>query len=133
MEETTYGDRRRFEFLCRVIETTRPRLVLDIGCGTGMRVTRPLAEAFPAICFVGTDRDHSSIAWASDNKTFDYIIEDGSKNSLWRQSLDNDQPRLIADLGNEEIEDFALSPDDSTFAFIRGKWIHDAVLIEGLK
>jgi len=36
-------------------------------------------------------------------------------------------------VGNEEISDFALSPDDNTFAFIRGKWIHDPVLIEGLK
>lgn len=67
MEETTYGDGRRLEFLRRVIEIAQPRLVLDIGCGTGMRVTRPLAEAFPAIRFLGTDPDRESIAWASDN------------------------------------------------------------------
>jgi Tol biopolymer transport system component len=73
------------------------------------------------------------IAWTNDNRSLNYITADGSKNSLWRQSLDNDNPRLIADLGNEEIEDFAVSPDGSNFAFIRGKWIHDAVLIEGLK
>ena len=73
------------------------------------------------------------IAWESDNKSLNYITALGPKNSLWRQSLDNDNPRLIADLGNEEIEDFAESPDGSNFAFIRGRWIHDAVLIEGLK
>ncbi len=73
------------------------------------------------------------IAWESDNKSFNYITANSSKNSLWRQSLDNYKPRLIADLGNEEIEDFAASPDGKYFAFIRGKWIHDAVLIEGLK
>src|SRR6266851_9388075 len=67
MEETTYGDKRRLEFVRRVIEITQPRLVLDIGCGTGMRVTRPLAEAFPTIRFLGTDPDRESIAWASDN------------------------------------------------------------------
>ena len=39
----------------------------------------------------------------------------------------------FTDLGNDEIAGFALSPDDNTFAFIRGRWIHDAVLIEGLK
>jgi SAM-dependent methyltransferase len=67
MQETTYGDGRRLEFLRRVIEVARPRLVLDIGCGTGMRVTRPLAEDFPTIRFVGTDPDRTSIAWANDN------------------------------------------------------------------
>ena len=73
------------------------------------------------------------IAWASDDKSLNYITANGPKNSLWRQSLDNDKPRLIADLGNEEIEDFAVSPEGSSFGFIRGKWIHDAVLIQGLK
>ncbi len=32
-----------------------------------MRVTRPLAEAFPTIRFLGFDPDRESIAWASDN------------------------------------------------------------------
>ena len=32
-----------------------------------MRVTRPLAEAFPTIRFLGLDPDRESIAWASDN------------------------------------------------------------------
>ena len=70
----------------------------------------------------------------SDNNTFYYVTMNGSQNYLWRQSLDNDnRPQLIANLGNDEISSFALSPDESTFAFIRGRWIHDAVLIEGLK
>jgi Tol biopolymer transport system component/DNA-binding winged helix-turn-helix (wHTH) protein len=73
------------------------------------------------------------IAWERDNKSLNYITANGSKNSLWRQSLDNDDPRLIADLGNEGIEDFAVSPEGSNFGFIRGRWIYDAVLIEGLK
>jgi Tol biopolymer transport system component len=73
------------------------------------------------------------ISWASDNKSLNYITANRSRNSLWRQALDNHNPRLIADLGNEEIEDFAESPDGSNLAFIRGRWMHDAVLIEGLK
>ena len=74
------------------------------------------------------------IAWMSDNKGFYYVAINGSQNLLWRQSLDSDNPpHLIANLGNEEIAHFVLSPDDNTFAFIRGSWIHEAVLIEGLK
>ena len=73
------------------------------------------------------------IAWESDNRSLNYITTNSSKNSLWRQSLDNDTPRLIADLGTEEIEAFELAPDGSNIGFIRGRWIHNAVLIEGLK
>ena len=73
------------------------------------------------------------IAWAGNNKTLYYITANGSKNSLWRQSLDDENPHLVGDLGDEEIAHFAVSPDGTSFAFIRGRWIHDAVLIEGLK
>lgn len=70
----------------------------------------------------------------SDNRSFYYVTINGSQSFLWRQSLDHDnRPQLIANLGNDEISGFALSPDESTFAFIRGRWIHDVVLIEGLK
>ncbi len=72
------------------------------------------------------------IAWAGNNKSLYYITANGSRNSLWQQSLNDENPHLIGDLGNEEIAHFAVSPDGTSFAFIRGRWIHDAVLIEGL-
>ncbi len=75
-----------------------------------------------------------SLAWLKDNDSFYYITINGSQNSLWRQSLNNDNPsRLIGNLGNDEIPYFALSADENTSTFIRGKFIHEAVLIEGLK
>lgn len=73
------------------------------------------------------------IAWAGDNRSLFYIATEGSRNSLWRQPLDEENPHLVGDLGGEEIPYFAVSPDGTSFAFIRGRWIHDAVLIEGLK
>jgi len=74
------------------------------------------------------------IAWLSDNKSFYYITANGSVSELWRQSLDNNgPPKLLADLGNEEVSNFVLAPDDNTVALIRGKWLYEAVLIEGLK
>jgi hypothetical protein len=75
----------------------------------------------------------SATAWASDNQSFYYVTTDRIRTSLWQQLLNADSPRLIADLGDEEIAHFAVSPDGKSFAFIRGRWIHDAVLIEGLK
>jgi Tol biopolymer transport system component len=73
------------------------------------------------------------IAWINDNKSFYYVTINGSQNSLWLQSLDNDTPQLVGNLGSDEIPYFAVSSDKNTFAFIRGKYLHDAVLIEGLK
>src|SRR5882757_2473798 len=67
MLETTYGDAKRLAFLRRIIEARAPAQILDIGCGTGTRVTRPLADAFPLIRFLGADADETSIAWARSN------------------------------------------------------------------
>ena len=78
--------------------------------------------------------NRGGIAWVNDNQSFYYVTTNGAQNLLWRQSLYDDSPaRLITSLGNEEIVDFALSSDGSNLAFVRGQWIHEAVLIEGFK
>ncbi len=74
------------------------------------------------------------IAWLPDNKSFYYVTVNGSQSLLWLQSLYGaNAPQQVANLGDDEIADLALSPLDGSLAFIRGKWIHEAVLIEGLK
>jgi Tol biopolymer transport system component/DNA-binding winged helix-turn-helix (wHTH) protein len=77
--------------------------------------------------------DPLKMVWVTDARSLIYIIANGARKSLWEQSLDGAAPRLIAEMGSDDIEDFALSPDGRTFAFARGKWIHDAILIEGLR
>lgn len=62
--EDSYGSLKRLRFCERIIAQQNPRLVLDVGCGTGAHLTRPLAERFPATRFVGIDRDERSIAFA---------------------------------------------------------------------
>jgi Tol biopolymer transport system component/DNA-binding winged helix-turn-helix (wHTH) protein len=71
--------------------------------------------------------------WAGDSKSFYYVAIDGSRNYLWRQVLAEDSPQLIGDLGSEEIAHLAVAPDGTGVAFVRGRYVHDAVLIEGLK
>lgn len=72
------------------------------------------------------------ISWATD-KALCYVTSDGSQNLLWRYSLDDENATLVGELGNDEIDHLSISPDGRSIAFIRGRWIHDAVLIEGLK
>ena len=82
----------------------------------------------------GEDQSHPiKLAWSNDNFTLNYVTNNGTKNLLWSQSIEMDKPQLIADLGDMEIEDFSLAPDGSSYAYTRGEWIHDAVLIDGLK
>jgi Tol biopolymer transport system component/DNA-binding winged helix-turn-helix (wHTH) protein len=77
--------------------------------------------------------DPLKIVWAPDARSLIYVIANGARKSLWEQTLAGAAPRLIAEMGSDDIEDFAISPDGRTFAFARGKWIHDAILIEGLR
>ncbi|MBI1318949.1 MAG: methyltransferase domain-containing protein [Candidatus Hydrogenedens sp.] len=67
--EDSYGTAKRFAFVAEtvsaVIATGRPARVLDVGCGTGSLLSRPLAEAFPALEVTGIDADAATIAWAA--------------------------------------------------------------------
>ncbi len=74
-----------------------------------------------------------SIAWMNDNKSFYYIARNKQENLLWRQSIESSSPQLIANIGSDDVTALALSLDQKKIAFIRGRWIHEAVLIEGLK
>lgn len=74
------------------------------------------------------------IAWLADNKSFYYVTNKGSESLLWLQSLDGaSAPQQVANLGDDEIADLALSPIDGSLVFVRGKFIHEAVLIGGLR
>ena len=78
------------------------------------------------------------ILWLPDGKNLAYISADGEfeNNALWIQPLDNPIPKKIADLGDGEISEssgFAVSPDGKSFTVTQGGWLHNAVLLKGLK
>jgi len=64
MTENTYGFVKRLDFIGSAIQDLQPRRVLDIGCGTGENLTRPLAGRFQQIEFVAIDSDRKSIDFA---------------------------------------------------------------------
>lgn len=78
------------------------------------------------------------IVWMPDGKNLAYITANpGFVNKvLWFQPLDKETPRQIRALGDEEIcEGYGLSvsPDGKTLAVVQGGWLHDAVLLKGLR
>jgi Tol biopolymer transport system component/DNA-binding winged helix-turn-helix (wHTH) protein len=78
-----------------------------------------------------------NIVWMPDGKNILYVSanREFENNVLWMQPLDSDAPHRIAALGNEELRGFglAVSPDAKTFAIVQGEWLHDAVLLKGLR
>ena len=64
LPEDAYGRAKRQGFVEAVIRAVNPRAVLDFGCGTGTQLTRPLAQAFPHVSFLGIDSDAVTIEWA---------------------------------------------------------------------
>jgi Tol biopolymer transport system component/DNA-binding winged helix-turn-helix (wHTH) protein len=78
-----------------------------------------------------------NIAWLPDGKSLMYVsaTREYENNTLWLQPLDEAAPRRVANLGNEELRGFGLSvsPDGKTLAVVQGEWLHDAVLLKGLR
>ncbi|MBI3706639.1 MAG: methyltransferase domain-containing protein [Proteobacteria bacterium] len=64
LPENSYGRVKRLDFVAHVVREVRACTILDMGCGTGSQLTRPLAELFPDVAILGIDADGGSIAWA---------------------------------------------------------------------
>jgi eukaryotic-like serine/threonine-protein kinase len=76
----------------------------------------------------------NEINWMPDGQEIAYVAAGDKQNFvLHRQSIDGGASEKIADLGNEQINSFAISPDGKNFAVVKGGWRHDAVLLKGLR
>lgn len=73
MPEDTYGNVKRLAFIKAAILKYGAKRVLDIGCGTGEKLTMPLASMFPNVQFVAID---------SDPKTIEYAKQRNQKSNL---------------------------------------------------
>lgn len=74
IEEDSYGGQKRLQFIRNIIEKYQPKLVLDIGCGTGTGVTIPLAEHFHNIHFVGADTDVDTLNNARNHNILPNLV-----------------------------------------------------------
>lgn len=74
------------------------------------------------------------LVWANDGKTLFYLTDNNPNRVIWRIEIETGKSEKFTEIsGEEEISDFTFSADGKLFAYIRGKWHHDAVLIEGLR
>jgi Tol biopolymer transport system component/DNA-binding winged helix-turn-helix (wHTH) protein len=80
----------------------------------------------------------SDIAWTPNGNNVAYIVSDSKSenNSLWIQKINGEKPQKIADFGEgaiSELSSFSISPDGKYYTVSNGNWLHDAVLLKGLK
>ncbi len=67
--------------------------------------------------------------WTPDGRGLAYA----EKGNIWVQSLDGGQPRQLTKFTDQEITDFAWSPDGKRLAVSRRTDLADVVLIKGVK
>jgi Tol biopolymer transport system component len=67
--------------------------------------------------------------WDSKNQSVIYAVEKDGVINLLRQGLNGEPPQTIATFKAESVFYFAWSPDYKQFAFLRGKWRKDAIMI----
>jgi Tol biopolymer transport system component/DNA-binding winged helix-turn-helix (wHTH) protein len=79
-------------------------------------------KAFPA-----------KIIWSNDGKSLFVLSRTEKSFVVWKYSIETGEGEMFADLGEERVSDFALSPDGKSFIYVRGKELNDAFLITGLK
>jgi len=68
--------------------------------------------------------------WEKDGSGLIYAASQAGVTSFYKQSLTGSVPKKLSDLGEEDIFDFAYSPDGQQLAAVRGGWHHDVVLID---
>ena len=75
-----------------------------------------------------------ALAWSPNGKFILYTAKYLGKNtSVFLQNLNQETPTKITDLGTDYTVEIAISPDSKQFAFTRGRWNYDSVLITGVK
>lgn len=76
----------------------------------------------------------NDIYWMPDGESIIYVSTENNQNfALQQQPINGEISQKIADLGNERINSFTVSPDGKNFAVVKGDWRQDAVLLKGLQ
>lgn len=94
----------------------------DIGDERSIRVIK-FAER-------GSEPVH--LQWSRDGRNLFCVTRLNNRFSLWRLSADTTTVKFMADIGSDRIERIYID-DDGSMISVRGKWLHDAFLIRGLK
>jgi tricorn protease-like protein len=67
------------------------------------------------------------MCWTPDGKA---VMYKDSVQGLWQQRLDQDKPQPVKDFENNEVYQFAWSPDGKNLAYSTGQRMQEIILLE---
>lgn len=73
------------------------------------------------------------LRWTFDGKALLYVTKLHGTSTLVEQDLRGGPPKILLNLGENDLFDFSYSGDSKTLAITRGNWQHDVVLLRGLQ
>jgi Tol biopolymer transport system component len=107
-----------------------------IACVTRDEAKRELLiipfEGGPPVKRFAINGRASRIQWAADNKSLFYAVEHEGAAAIVKQSLDGATPKEVVSFPQNDLFDFAFSPDGQMLAVTRGDWQDDIVLVSDL-
>jgi len=68
------------------------------------------------------------VRWSSDGRYLLYVKTKNGISNIWQQPVDGGLPRQLTPFNEEQIKDFAISPDGKFLAVIRGTQYSDAAI-----
>lgn len=67
--------------------------------------------------------------WTSDGRAIDYAVFRDNVSNIWRQPIDGGKPFQVTNFTEQQIFNFAYSPDGKNLALSRGTYARDVVLL----
>lgn len=70
-----------------------------------------------------------ALQWAPDGQAIDYTVFRDNASNIWRQPIDGSPPFQVTNFTDQQIFNFAYSPDGKKVALSRGTYARDVVLL----
>jgi TolB protein len=71
-----------------------------------------------------------AVQWSPDGQAIDFIAFRGQACNIWRQPLEGSQPFQLTNFTDQQIFNFAYSPDGKNVGLSRGTYSRDVVLLK---
>ncbi len=71
-----------------------------------------------------------TVQWTPDGQAIDYAVFNDNASNIWRQPIDDSPPFQVTNFTDQQIFNFAYSPDGKKLALSRGTYGRDVVLLK---
>lgn len=102
--------------------------IIPFGGGEVIKTFQPFLRNSRVEHAQGYGKD--TVQWTPDGQAIDYAVFNDNASNIWRQPLDGSQPFQVTNFNDQQIFNFAYSPDGKRLALSRGTYGRDVVLLK---